>query len=163
MYFMLLFFFISNELYSQIYFENNYSRTIIAAICYFRNGPGQNNTTSKMWVTYSWYFILPGQTREIIDPNNRGYCWDFNNETFYYYVISDNGAKWWGGNNYFAVNSKYYDVTNGSATVFNADKPYVLEQDPNLILKGFVADKNKKLYDEDRHYYYYQKLTINFK
>jgi uncharacterized membrane protein len=67
--------------WGQVYFENNYDRTVFVAIGYYAN-----STNFQGYITKGWYKIPSGETKKILGYNPE-------NQYLYYYATTEGSKK----------------------------------------------------------------------
>lgn len=84
--------------WGQIYFENNFDRTIYVALGYY-----SETDEFSGWITRGWFKVIPGETAQLLSYNPSG-------QNLYYYAQTENGKKKFEGDASLLVNpsDKFY-------------------------------------------------------
>ena len=84
--------------WGQIFFENNFDRTIYVALGYY-----SETDEFSGWITRGWFKVIPGETAQLLSYNPSG-------QNLYYYAQTENGKKKFEGDASLLVNpsDKFY-------------------------------------------------------
>jgi uncharacterized membrane protein len=124
--------------WGQIFFENNYERTVYVAFGYYSV---TDNYTG--WITRGWFKVIPGETAELLNYNPDG-------QNLYYYVQTENGKKKFEG--------------DASLLVHPTDKFYIKNADKQDTKALYPSYKYFKFIQEDKGNWDFLKIkyTIHF-
>jgi uncharacterized membrane protein len=119
--FLFIFFLLlsSKNLFSQIFFQNNYNEPVWVCISYYSDG-----NEYKGWITKGWYEVAPGEKKSILNYNPMG-------RFIYYYAETREGKKKFTGKSTFLIHP------SDSFKIKNADKQYVQNENPVYRWRNF--------------------------
>lgn len=91
-----------------VHFINGHTRRVQVAIKFYQ--PNPCSQYGRPWGTRGWWLIEPGQSKYVLDTNNR---------YFYYYAESVSDGKTWSGDSPTPVLMQAFDscVSIGGSTV----------------------------------------------
>jgi uncharacterized membrane protein len=106
--------------WGQIFFENNYERTVYVALGYYSETDNYSG-----WITRGWFKVIPGEKAELLNYNPTG-------QNLYYYVQTENGKKKFEGDVSLLVHptDKFY--------IKNADKQDTKTKYPSYKYYNFI-------------------------
>lgn len=106
--------------WGQIFFENNYERTVYVALGYYSVTDDYSG-----WITRGWFKVIPGETAVLLNYNPSG-------QNLYYYVETENGKKKFEGDASLLVHptDKFY--------IMNADKQDTKTKYPSYKYYNFI-------------------------
>ena len=124
--------------WGQIYFENNFDRTVFVALGYY-----SETVDFSGWITRGWFKVIPGETAQILTYNPSG-------QNLYYYVQTENGKKKFEG--------------DASLLVHPSDKFYIKNADLNDTKTKYPSYKWFNFIKEDKGNWDFLKVkyTIRF-
>ena len=106
--------------WGQIFFENNFDRTIYVALGYY-----SETDEFSGWITRGWFKVIPGETAQLLSYNPSG-------QNLYYYAQTENGKKKFEGDASLLVNpsDKFY--------IKNADLKDTQTKYPSYTYYNFI-------------------------